>query len=640
MVAQDTAAGVVVSYGKAAAEAAQWWANILGRPAFTIEGISDLAAYNNSPGILIVASDSVFRIQWLTQLAVWSVRNSVGVGVVRADPRAARRHKLLSSIVSRRLPVLAYSQLWDGATTQLAGDATLFGRLGAASFVERMLRPAEAVLLETHGNGADMQVGEQVLCSKVSAQATPALGTSLPCFSGGLCLRGVGPSQEPLRFIDPSRMSADVVIMSTCWGVVPADGLIHTQSSIASLLLSSGWSRALIAPFKNEPSRTSTFVDIAVRYMLGVPLGQLTLELNREEVERYGDSPSWVLFGDPCARGSRRLRIGTAGRQEGGWSVGISDSERAFAVRLPGASRPAGDYRIVGSYRGRLLGHVGRCPGRHAGDLLLTGLAHGSLGAKTVTVAEGGVLTSDDDRARSFIQAKCDSRSIQAVMARQLGVLGPMGSDSCTALARRLEDAALGLVECSPRDPVLVDPEASAATARMRVMDGADLDRELSHFLMVALTTNGGASLVRWPYPRKRCIPAGRHGCGGYLSRVWRVCTLFPAASRMTWICQSCGLIADTPAGSSRPSLKQLSEGKLELRTGLPRRVSPVVMTTVGGEGSAGNFEEHRVRFADHKEVRGRATLSLADSTRLPRSRQVAVAVVWDGEFAVVRAPN
>ena len=100
-------------------------------------------------------------------------------------------------------------------------------------------------------------------------------------------------------FVSPTRLAADAVVLDACWGVVPDDGVYHPDATVGGRLLSGPWTTSLLATYRIQVTSLRRFDEAIARYRAGASLGELVAELNRT-----GDSMSWVLWGDPEREGA------------------------------------------------------------------------------------------------------------------------------------------------------------------------------------------------------------------------------------------------------------------------------------------------------------------------------------------------
>lgn len=299
-VAQSQArSGIVAALGVDAVEGARAWGVALRRPVQLLDGLDDLASAESDGSLTLAVTPGALTTQMLMRLTVLTVERNLSIGVVRATRTAARRHAILSD---RRVParLTAYSHLAP-CRRQWVGDCPLYGRDGAQAFASSATtRLHDAIFMQTHGNGSNMALGPLVVCARAGAPFSPD-AAGLTCFAGGPCLRGAGPAAQPDRFIAPAKIRADTVVLDTCWGAVPDDGVWAPATTLAHMIMSGGWTRNLLTPFSLHEGSVGAFRSSLRAYQQAAPLGALSLALNRQDTEA-GRLPGWVLLGDPDVR--------------------------------------------------------------------------------------------------------------------------------------------------------------------------------------------------------------------------------------------------------------------------------------------------------------------------------------------------
>lgn len=287
---------MVAGLGPRAMVGARAWGAALSRPVVSLEALEDLAAWRGRGSITLAVAPAGLLTQTLVGLTRLSLRHNIIVGVVRATAFSAHRHAVLTrrSIPNR---LSAYSHVAHDRR-QWVAECPLYGGDAARAFAATATTQFQgAIFLQTHGNGSNLALGPLIVCSRLSSPNQVRTG-GLSCFAGGPCLRGEGPLAEPDRFISPASIRADTIVLDTCWGLVPDDGLWATNTTIAHSLMSGSWTRNLLTPFSLHESSLGA-IRVAIRlFQQKTSLGALCLALNRADVDA-GRLPGWVLLGDP-----------------------------------------------------------------------------------------------------------------------------------------------------------------------------------------------------------------------------------------------------------------------------------------------------------------------------------------------------
>ena len=150
----------------------------------------------------------------------------------------------------------------------------------------------------------------RVLCAKsvrraVRSSAGQPPSRALPCFHGGRCLRGDGPVADPERFIGVADVPADVVVLFSCFAVMPDDGYIDPAVALSGRFVRDGTARAFLGPTRVVAGDPQRFEAAVRQYLAGASLGELALFFNRAPSIA---GPCWVVLGDPETALSTPLR--------------------------------------------------------------------------------------------------------------------------------------------------------------------------------------------------------------------------------------------------------------------------------------------------------------------------------------------
>ena len=251
----------------------------------------------------------------LEELSAHSTYCGLSVGLLPAELHTA----LTAGADGQRSGrILAYAMGLDIDRLDLGSDVTLFGTDGTREFLGAVEAGAEAALLNSHGNGFDMQVGSQIVCARIGADPVER---ALPCFAGSGCLRGPGPDVDPSTYFDARKLRAGVLILDSCWSVMPRDGLYTAGYGICEVALRSGATQAVLAPTQVQSTSTARFASILARYLAGQTLGEIALAINGDSLGVSGEPPSWILIGDPARRGATRITVGLTQESAAGWLV-------------------------------------------------------------------------------------------------------------------------------------------------------------------------------------------------------------------------------------------------------------------------------------------------------------------------------
>jgi hypothetical protein len=306
---------IVATIGGRSQDVAERIARRLGRSLLSLDSIAELGYARHAASVMLVAPWDAIDSALLAELSLRSTDCGLSVGLLPAELHT-------EVTVGSRAPssgqVCAYAMGLGVAHLDLAPDVSLFGPAGGRQFLDAVKAGAEVALLNTHGNGFDMGVGEQIVCARLGAE--PVDG-ALPCFANGGCLRGAGPARDPGRYVDPRELRAEVLILDSCWGVMPRDGLYSPGRGVCEVALQCGATQAVLAPVQVQSTSTARFASILGRYLAGESLGRIALAINGESRALAGEPPSWILVGDPARSGARRMTVPPARETRAGWLV-------------------------------------------------------------------------------------------------------------------------------------------------------------------------------------------------------------------------------------------------------------------------------------------------------------------------------
>jgi hypothetical protein len=204
--------------------------------------------------------------------------------------------------------------------------------------------------------------------------------------------------------------------------------------------------------------------------------------------------------------------------------------------------------------------------------------------------------------------------------------------DAYLPLARRLEDEA-------------IDHELRAAGGRpadaLRRHERASLDREMAEFLSHCLSRRGGVmqyymgASAHYGVERRS---VDLHTCGNRIFSRTYECVIFDALERVTSICERCGIIADTPSNIPAPPLMfDGTTGRVSLQRWRP---GTDLWLTASIEPVGAVVEPPLVPWrVDRSCLRRPVEFEVPVVGRPVGMGVVSLAVVWDGDFSVIRAP-
>lgn len=426
------------------------------------------------------------------------------------------------------------------------GCGTEFGRQEVDGFLKRLSDGVEAAVFHVHGNGADLQLGNQVMCVQVDGlRGTPRPGDlTLPCQSGGPCRL----EHLPLTtYWGASAMRARIVVLVSCWGYHPTDGMISPEVQLGAALFRGGHVESFIASTR-VTFNTPQLAQAALAFLeLGGTAGELALLLNRFPGTA---TPPYVCVGDPDVRvqpagDGRHVQhecqsssgdVPTAPGAVAAKPEDLLDFEelsrleratRAGRGDAGCASRPAVS-KAWAEARDEILAGFG--PTLKEGRRARVGAASRARGERSGGPAGHAPTDAAPDRPRLY-------RGLTALVARHTGDL-PKG----------MADAFWDLVHQDPTTEVL-DEHWCRVQARLLPRRGPEQLGYLS-----------SGSVFR----DERLEPdseRARHLCGNRMFRITVEFTAVGGYLRELAFCERCGPVADVPAGTAAPFVTARYDG-------------------------------------------------------------------------------
>jgi len=277
--------GLVVGVGEAA-EAAEIFASHGGRPFRAVKSLEDVIETGGEPSLFAFVPAASLTIDRTMRLARSSCRASVRLGVMpvppHADDWAFVVSRLLALEIANEKP--ATIAMYDDAQGDVAGKV-----------LEHLRNGVDALVFRGHGNGCDLRMGSSVLCEQADELASTSRTAlrCLPCHAGGHCLR---ERDDAAEFVGAASVRARVVLLLSCWSVLPADGLFEPVHGFATALFRGGSVAAVVGSVTLVDHVDDITRSCAEAWQGGMSLGDLTLALN-DSLEDH--PPSYLCVGDP-----------------------------------------------------------------------------------------------------------------------------------------------------------------------------------------------------------------------------------------------------------------------------------------------------------------------------------------------------
>lgn len=501
----EAAAADPRGHGKELVQAARW------------QDIPDLLADGGQAGsALVVVPGDQLTYAAVESLLAASVRSRVPVGVLPAG----RDGQVLGAGRPKGPPARHAGMMYCHFRNRFGCDAE-YGREESEAFLTRLAGGVEAAVFHAHGNGADLQLGPHVVCVQADdLRGKPRPGDlTLPCQAGGPCRLAHLPIEA---YWGAATIRARIVVLVTCWGYHPADGVISPEVLLGTALFRGPAVEAFVASTRvtyNTPEVTQA----ALAFLeMGGTAGELTLLLNQFPGTA---TPAYVCIGDPDVRvqapggGYARHACtadGNAAQPPQAPATGGAGFDEL--VRLESQSRQG----LPGQARSEILAGFGPVlkDGRPA---RVTGQTR-ALVAQAWAARAGGETVTVPSPARRY-------RAFTALAARHTGNLPAEEADAFWDLVHR--------------DP----PEA-------------ELDERWCQILAALLRVRGPEQLgylsAGSVYRDERLDTEhgrDRHLCGNRMFRITVEFAVLDGYRRELSFCERCGPVADVPAGMPAPVL-------------------------------------------------------------------------------------
>ncbi len=415
-----------------------------------------------------------------------------------------------------------------------------YGREEAEDFLARLTGGVEAAVFHAHGNGADLEVGSHVFCVQVDElRGRPRPGDlTLLCQTGGPCRLAHLPLTA---YWGASAMRARIVVLLSCWGYHPADGVLNPEVLFGTALFRGTSVESFVASTR-VTFNTPELARAALAFLeMGGTTGELTMLLNRFPGTA---SPPYVCIGDPDVRvqtADARATRHACAAHTGARPARVPDPEDVTyeeLARLELRSRHAG---VPPEARSEIMAGFGPVlkegrPGRVSDKTR-------ALVAQAWHAGQSGPAGGSDpvpDPARRY-------RAFVALMARHTGNLPAAEADAFWDFVHR-DPAAVGIDE--------LDRRWCQLQTRMLHARGPE---QLGYLSFSSVYRNERLDVEEGP---------ARHLCGNRMMRITVEFSVLDGYQRELCFCERCGPVADVPAGMPAPFL--VADGTGARVTGSP----------------------------------------------------------------------
>lgn len=308
--AEGTRAGTgLVLAWDGVADIGRGYARALSRPFGTVpdrESWPDIAAaaVGAYSSVLVLVRERQFDFSLANQFMREGAALRLPIGVLALpDDQGDAEEFTVRAVRHWRSPVPAPHRLalyCDFRTSAPAPFPWAFGSTGSDAFIDRLRSGVDAVVLHSHGNGADFRVGEHVLCLQAD-RFKPAPGLPgercLPCQAGGFCR--LDHRSRFRAFHGVSAVRARLMVLLSCSAYQPRDGLLEPRFQFARRMISHGGHTAgLVASTRINHQTPQLGVAVARLLDRGASLGEVAMRINLLS----SAPPSYLCVGDPDLR--------------------------------------------------------------------------------------------------------------------------------------------------------------------------------------------------------------------------------------------------------------------------------------------------------------------------------------------------
>lgn len=300
-------AGTVLSAEGPVAEFCELYAALTGRP------IEKSLEHNHEPAkhtpLVLISLRSETTSDFFQAHFSNDQSRSVGV-IVLPSLGEARRTTIRAAFVAivgtqapdSSAPSIAQFDAWD-RSSPATGTGRKLGSRATSSEVRQLLGSGSDLLtISAHSDGIDTSLGGSVLCPLSPAALDAKVRTHLPeCVEAGRCHRFNAPVESALhdsRRIDPAEVAARVLLLNSCWGVLPAGGPVDPSYGLFSALLVLKSIDCIIAPWALIASSGETVQPLVDAISCGTSVGEAVHVFNCSEVAKRS-ATRMAVFGDP-----------------------------------------------------------------------------------------------------------------------------------------------------------------------------------------------------------------------------------------------------------------------------------------------------------------------------------------------------
>jgi hypothetical protein len=284
---------VVLGVGDVGACGATAFSRLAGRELHLCPTL-DLSSYlmeTSVHSVFVFLPEQDFVYPLIAELMNIAAEREIGLGFLPL-PDDVRHSADLAVHLARKHPSKSRDGEWCTVVNGLA-----YPMRSAEELRGLLARDTPVLIVVAHGNGVDLKLSDSVaLCAQRSDLAVTAAQRGerfLPCHVGGVCVREAAGIRSHLG---PEMVRAELIVMLTCWGLLPADGWLSGRLSFLHALLRGPSARAVVTSIRAVSEPRALREEVVTSLANGLSSGELALGMH------VFHSGGYVCLGDPTVR--------------------------------------------------------------------------------------------------------------------------------------------------------------------------------------------------------------------------------------------------------------------------------------------------------------------------------------------------
>lgn len=303
--AHSSSAETVLALGYEAFAAGQLYAHLTGRqflPAADFAQVRDAAF-----PALVVTTPHWLHSKLLAHLYERVDAGGQAPGIICAEPEALETQVLVRAAAAtlagplrqRRNDILPLTAIGRVICEE---HATLGGRADPHEVRNALQQASGIILLDTHSDGVDASLGAKLtLCPMNHMPPKADRRRANRCVHTGYCHRHERTVAEMLgsdTLLFPEDIRARILLLSVCWGLLPANGLVDAAWGIGARLLNSCTLGAVVTTWEIAFPNFSLLEELARSIQEGDTVGRALYQFNHS-LAAQSSGLRLCLLGDP-----------------------------------------------------------------------------------------------------------------------------------------------------------------------------------------------------------------------------------------------------------------------------------------------------------------------------------------------------